>query len=79
LVDDFIRYERLSEDTERICSHLKVPWQPSRLGRYKNDSRKRPKAFSEYYTPESAARVERAFAWEFDYFGYRRLTGAAAA
>ena len=24
VVDDFIRYERLSEDMERICSHLKV-------------------------------------------------------
>jgi len=78
VVDDFIRYERLSEDMERICSHLKVPWQPTRMGRYKNDSRKRSESFHEYYTPEAAARVEKAFAWEFDYFGYPRLPGTPA-
>src|SRR5262249_24123082 len=30
-VDDFIRYEQLAEDTERLCGRLKIPWQPSRL------------------------------------------------
>jgi hypothetical protein len=77
-VNDFIRYERLAEDMQRICSKVKIPWQPARLGRYKGDWRRRPEGYAAYYTPESRARVEEAFAWELDYFGYPRLPGAAA-
>jgi hypothetical protein len=75
-VDDFIRYERLTEDVKRVCSKLNIPWQPARFGRYKSDTRKRPEAYAEYYTPEALAQAEQAFAWEFDYFGYPRLPGA---
>jgi hypothetical protein len=77
-VDDFIRYERLTEDMRRVCARLQIPWQPDRLGRYKSDLRKRGEQFEEYYTPEAAARVEQQFAWEFEYFQYPRLQGAAA-
>jgi hypothetical protein len=69
-VDDFVRYERLHADLERVCRRLNVPWQPERLGRYKSGYRKRAEHFLEYYTPETAHRVREAFAWEFGYFNY---------
>jgi hypothetical protein len=73
-VDSFVRYERLHDDLAGICKRLSVPWQPQRLGRYKNEYRKRPEHFLEYYTPGAAARVAEAFAWEMDYFGYSAST-----
>jgi hypothetical protein len=72
-VDEFIRYERLEDDLRRVCTALNLPWQPERLGRYKNESRKRPERFEDYYTPAAAERVARAFAWELDLFQYPAL------
>jgi Sulfotransferase family len=72
-VDCFLRYEHLHGGMRQLCARLKIPWQPSRLGRYKSEYRKRAEPFEEYYTPEAAARVEEAFAWELDYFEYPRV------
>jgi hypothetical protein len=69
-VDSFVRYERLHSDLAEVCRRLEIPWQPQRLGRYKNEYRTRREHFLEYYCPEAAARVRAAFAWELDYFGY---------
>lgn len=70
VLDDFIRYERLQTDLERICRRLDVSWEPERLGRYKSEYRVRKEHFSEYYNSEAAAVVERQFGWELEYFGY---------
>lgn len=70
LVDEFVRYEMLEEDLMRLCGRLGIPWQPGRLGRYKNDTRERPEHFSEYYTPDAARRVAEEFAWELGFFPY---------
>jgi hypothetical protein len=69
-MDEFIRYERLTSDLQRVCRRLDIPWQPERLGRYKGEYRRRPYAFEEYYTQQSARRVEQTFAWELEYFNY---------
>jgi hypothetical protein len=73
-VDDFIRYEHMQADTSRICRALNIPWQPERLRRYKGDMRLRSEGFEEYYTPASAARVAKAFAWELEFFQYPDIT-----
>jgi hypothetical protein len=73
-VDGYIRWERLWEDLRGVCNTLELPWQPQRLGRYKSEYRKRPERFEDYYTREAASRVEDAFAWEFEYFGYPRYS-----
>ena len=70
-VDFFIRYERLHQDMEAVCSRLAIPWQPARVERFKSGFRVRPEPFAEYYSAESAARVRRKYAWELEYFQYR--------
>jgi hypothetical protein len=69
-VDDFIRYETLHADMERVCRHLAIPWEPERLGRFKSEFRARAEHFSEYYDSASIARVRKEFAWDLAYFDY---------
>ena len=70
VVDGVIRYERLSEDMESVCLRLNVPWKPELLGRYKNDFRRNPQHFTEYYDEASRQRVMKAYALDFEHFGY---------
>ncbi len=78
-VDDVIEYDRLHTDLERVCKRLGIPWEVTRLARYKSDYRVRREHFSEYYCPETEALVRHQFAWEIDHFGYScaRDTGDA--
>jgi hypothetical protein len=69
-VDRFVRYESLSSDIEDVCRHLVLPWEPSKLGRYKANSRCRNEHVSLYHDAASASRVRRSYQWELDYFGY---------
>jgi hypothetical protein len=69
-VDAVIRYEALESDVAAICGRLGAPWRPERLGRYKADARRAPQCFQDYYTPETAAAVRRAYELEFAALGY---------
>jgi hypothetical protein len=70
VVDDFIRYERLVADTERVCNRLDVIFDAKLLGTYKSGSRKRREHFSQYYSSITRRFIEREFAWELNRFGY---------
>jgi Sulfotransferase family len=70
----FIRYECLLDGLEHVCSQIGYPFRPKALGRFKSESRLRPQLSSEYYNAAAITAVEAAFRWEFDYFGYRRLS-----
>jgi hypothetical protein len=69
-LDYFVRFEALHAGLECVCRHLAIPWEPERLGRYKSEYRARKEHFSEYYSPDAAARVRNEFAWDLEYFGY---------
>lgn len=70
VVDDVIRYERLSDDLARICQLIGVPWEPHRLGRYKGELRVRPEPFELYFDGPSKDRVREVFALDLKLFQY---------
>jgi hypothetical protein len=70
VVDDFIRYENILSDLERVCEKLGVEFSPEKLGRYKADTRMRPEHFSEYYNTQMEI-IRRIYSWEIDYFNYQ--------
>lgn len=72
-VNQILRYENLAADLEGLCATLWVQWEPERMPRLKADYRLRGEAYADYYDAESAARVDEAFAWEFEHFGYPKL------
>ncbi|HLY90795.1 MAG TPA: hypothetical protein VKQ27_17570 [Acetobacteraceae bacterium] len=69
-VDDFIRYESLMADLERVCIRIGYPFRPARLGQYKSGLRLSARPSVEYYDELAAQAVYDAFRWELDYFGY---------
>jgi hypothetical protein len=71
-VNFFIKYESLLDDLRSVCRHVRYPFRPERLGKYKSDRRAIRQPFSEYYDRQTIAAVEAVFGWELDYFGYRR-------
>jgi hypothetical protein len=73
-MDYFIRYESLLDDLEHVCRHVGYPFRPEALGRFKSESRLRAQPYGEYYDASAITAVEAAFRWEFDYFGYTRLS-----
>ena len=70
-VNDFIHYESLPADMQRVCEAVGVAWEPERLGRFKSDARVRRERFSEYYDPQTERVIRDAYGWELEYFGYR--------
>jgi hypothetical protein len=70
VVDDFIRYECLAADAERVCNRLGVSFDAKLLGTYKSGARKRQEHFSQYYSSVTRRLVAREFAWELNRFGY---------
>jgi hypothetical protein len=72
-VDCFLRYESLLPDLKTVCDRIGVDFEPSRLGRYKAESRKRQEQFDEYYDVESRDKVQSMFEFEFEQFGYRKI------
>ncbi|AFY37940.1 hypothetical protein Lepto7376_1604 [[Leptolyngbya] sp. PCC 7376] len=69
-VNDFIRYESLQDDIERICKHIGVPYESDLLPSFKR-GRRRPDATGEtLYTELSRQKIAKEFAFEIDYFGY---------
>lgn len=72
VMDRFVRYESLHADLERVCRDLALPWELSRLGRYKSGTRLRDEPFFQYYDRVAADRVYGLYHWEFEYFKYLR-------
>ena len=71
-IDDFIRYESLAADVERVCKQLGIPFEPERLPRWGSHKRGPvAHAYAEYFTPDLIAQIKQEFAFELEYFGYR--------
>lgn len=69
-LDDFIRYESLTEDLERICHKLNLPWNPAWLPKFYSGMRPQYATAKKLHTPKTKEWVEEKFAFELDYFGY---------
>ena len=67
-VDRFLRYERLQDDVNELCSDLSLEAAP--LPTLKSQYRRRPEAFQEYYDQLSAEVVKRTFEVDFDLLEY---------
>jgi hypothetical protein len=70
IVDDYIRYENLEKDTQRILGkwfnvdNFVYP-------RAKTDQRKEKKHYTEYYDDETRSIVAEKYAKDIEYFGYK--------
>ena len=73
-MDFFIRYENLLRGLESVCQRVAYPFQPELLGKFKSNTRILKQPFADYYDEHAIAAVEAAFEWEFEYFGYPRLS-----
>lgn len=69
--DDYIRYEHLAEDLEKICNRLDVPYDAALIGRYNSGVRHIDEPFAAFYEQDAAEKVARIFAWDIQRFGYR--------
>lgn len=69
-LDDVIFFERLQEDTRRICRTLQLPVNEIDLPRLKSGVRKRAYDTVDYYNATSRRIVEDAFRPEIEAFGY---------
>ncbi len=69
-IDFFIRYETLAEDMARVCTTLALPWQPERLGSFKQGRRDASIRWVEYYDQETQNIVADDYAWELEHFAY---------
>jgi sulfotransferase famil protein len=70
----FIRYENLLSGIKYVCERLDVPFSPDRLMHLKGDFNPRRRGFAEYYDPDTASVVARAYEFELNEFGYEPLS-----
>lgn len=70
MAQDYIRYERLTEDMVRICDRMGLQYDSDFLPRFKTDGVKPDRHFSEYYDKATEALVNQRFGWEMRRFGY---------
>jgi sulfotransferase famil protein len=76
-VDEFIRYEHLATDLEKVCKRLNIDFRPEFLGTYKSGFRKHQEHFSDYYNPATKRLVEIEFSWEINRFNYSLRTSSS--
>ena len=69
-MDFCIRYERLHEDIQHVCSVLSLPCDLSTLPTLKSQFRKSPDHYSLYYSEESKERIREHFCDEIERFNY---------
>lgn len=69
-LDDFIRYENLLADMQRVCERLGVSWDARRLPMFKAGFRPREAAAERLYTLRSRELVAGISEFELRYFGY---------
>jgi hypothetical protein len=72
-VDFFIRFENLEEDIQHVCSHLAIPYDPSRIPRLKAGNRHRALTYVDYYDEATARIIASRYRREIEEFGYRLL------
>jgi hypothetical protein len=70
-LDAVIRHEELESDIQRICNRIGIRYQSRYLPRFKQGIRPRQATVGTLYTKRSRDLVEKAFAFELDFFGYR--------
>lgn len=68
--DDYIRYENLYTDMERICNILDIEWNPNIFPKFKSEYRPEWATFKYMYTNESRKMVEDKHKFELDLFNY---------
>ena len=69
-MDDFIRYENINEDIERISNHLQLPTSIRELGHYVQSKRRTTDDFMSFYNDKTEQIVRDTFKEYFDHFGY---------
>ena len=69
-LNDFIRYENLVPDMQRICEHLGLRWEPERLPAFKAGIRPPEATAQRLYTARSRKIVRQAYRFELRYFRY---------
>ncbi len=65
----FIRYEHLHEDLEKLCKHLSIPYDKSKLPKEKTGVRK-DRGYQNHYDEETKAIVGKYYQDQVDMFGY---------
>jgi len=70
-MDYVIRYEALAEGIRHVCNRLSIEYRPDALPHLKQ-SEKSHLSLEAYFSPASLARVEQAYRYELDAFGYGR-------
>jgi hypothetical protein len=70
IIDDFIRYENLQEDIDRISSHLKLPVSNRTLGHYVASKRRYTDDYMSLYNETTESIVRESFKEYIEYFGY---------
>lgn len=71
-VDDVIRYETLEEGIRSVCHRLGLLFNAKEIPRLKAGVRDQSIQLAEYYDPACIAKVEKAYRFELDTFGYQR-------
>jgi hypothetical protein len=70
IVDDYIKYENISSDINRISEKLNLPISKRELGFYIKSKRRNEENFMSFYTKETKKIVENVFDYYFEFFKY---------
>jgi hypothetical protein len=70
-VDFFIKYERLEQDIEQVCTILDIPFDERSLPEFKKGNRINDFSIPEYYDTKSKNIVKNLYDYEIDYFEYK--------
>jgi hypothetical protein len=71
-IDDFVRYEALGPEIQRIGKRLGIPFDPARISHWGSHKRGPVEiGYFEYFDSDLVTRIEDEFAFELEYFGYR--------
>jgi hypothetical protein len=69
-VDEFIRFESLHDGIESICNKIGIPWDETRLPKFKMGIRDRAVKPRQIYTPAALRKIDKYYAYEIKNFGY---------
>lgn len=69
-MDDFIRYESLGDDLERICARMGVPHCTDKVPQLKAGARPENASAAALYTENAREIVRKVYAFELDFLGY---------
>ena len=72
VLNSHIRYEQLSEDIQKICQQLNLPWEPDQIPRFKSEKRDRTVTPDQLYTAAADQIIRERYAYEIETFQYDR-------